>query len=283
MNNVKTTIRIAVLLILAMACTFEVQAQRRRVKYLQNYDNAPYHFGFLLGANFMDYNLMLKDGYQNMVFPADSLPISPLYQKDGVDWGITLNDVDNKTYQVINIERDTLGRPEIMKSFPRIGFSIGVSGVLRLYEKLNLRFTPTFSLCSMIDYRYTLQINSANGVEYKHPGSHNRLLCCLEFPLHLKYRSKRNNNLAAYIIAGANPKIYFSTKQAFDYLKNNKMDLALEFGSGFDFYNPWFKMGIEAKWSFGLLNAMNKNQVFYMAQPLNGFKNKQFQISLTFE
>ena len=241
MNNVKTTIRIAVLLILAMACTFEVQAQRRRVKYLQNYDNAPYHFGFLLGANFMDYNLMLKDGYQNMVFPADSLPISPLYQKDGVDWGITLNDVDNKTYQVINIERDTLGRPEIMKSFPRIGFSIGVSGVLRLYEKLNLRFTPTFSLCSMIDYRYTLQINSANGVEYKHPGSHTRLLCCLEFPLHLKYRSKRNNNLAAYIIAGANPKIYFSTKQAFDYLKNNKMDLALEFGSGFDFYNPWFK------------------------------------------
>ena len=267
---VKKNIKIALLLILALACVFESQAQRRKVMYLQNYDKAPYHFGFLIGANFMDYNLILKDDYQSIVYTNfQDLSMQSLSQ-------------DNfHCYQITGVERDTTDR--LIKSIPRFGISIGVLGDLRLSEYCNLRFTPTFSL-SEINYLYTLRIN--DGEKTITAVSHNPNFCSLEFPIHLKYRSKRYNNVAAYLIAGLSPKVYFTPKkktQNYNWLKNKSGDLALELGGGFDIYNQWFKMGVEMKFSFGLLNAMSKDQVFFYAHPLNGLRNKQFQISLTFE
>lgn len=247
---------------------------------MQNYDKAPYHFGFLLGANFMDYTLMLKNGYQNEIYTSfQDLPTT----SNGQDDGLAISEANFESYQIIGVERDTAGR--WLKSMPRAGFSVGVIGDLRLSDHMNLRLTPTFSL-SEINYRYTLQINQVNDTILRYPVSHNPYLSCLEFPLHLKYRSKRYNNVAAYLIAGVNPKLYFSFKkkgQDYNWLKNKAGDLALEFGSGFDIYNQWFKMGIEMKFAFGIPNAMSDEQVYYYAQPLNGLKNKQFQISFTFE
>ena len=63
----KKSIRI-LLIILATVLVGEIHAQGRKVIYLQNYDKAPYHCGFLLGANFMDYNLILKDDYQSIIY-----------------------------------------------------------------------------------------------------------------------------------------------------------------------------------------------------------------------
>lgn len=279
----KKSIKAALFLLLALVCVAEAQAQGRKIIYLQNYDKAPYHFGFLLGANFMDYNLILKENYQDVVYDnLQDLPISATYQQDGIDFGLTLSETNFENYQIIDIERDD--------PLPQIGFTIGVLGDLRLSEYLNLRFTPSFSLSSQLDYRYTLKISQPGGPEgdiiYKHPGSHNPNLCCVELPLHLKYRSKRYNNVAAYLISGLNPKIYFTAKrktQNINWIKNKPFDLALELGSGFDFYNQWFKMGIEAKFGFGILNALSEDQVYFYAYPLNGLKNKQFQISITIE
>lgn len=263
-----------------MACVTGVQAQGRKIIYLQNYDKAPYHFGFMLGANFMDYNLIMKEDYQNHVYTNfQDLPTSV----GSSNYGLAISEENFQSYQIINVERDTLNR--LMRSIPRIGFSIGLIGDLRLGEYINLRFTPTFSL-SEINYRYTLQINQTDGKKIMTAGSHNPYLSCLEFPLHLKYRSKRYNNVAAYLITGVNPKLYFSFKkknQNFNWLKNKTGDLALEFGGGFDFYNQWFKMGLEAKFGFGLLNALSDDQVYFYAHPLNSMKNKQFQISVTVE
>lgn len=273
LNIVKKSIRIAIFLLLALACFTGAQAQGRKIIYLQNYDKAPYHFGFLLGANFMDYNLILKEDYQEIkYYNYDDLP----------DDGFSPNNFES--YQIVSIERDTMNR--LFRSIPRAGFSIGLLGDLRLGEYLNLRFSPTFSL-SEINYRYKIQINQLDGTtEYLTPRSHNPYLTCIEFPLHLKYRSKRYNNVAAYLIAGVNPKLYFSFKkknQNFDWLKNKSGDLALEIGGGFDIYNQWFKTGVEAKFGFGLFRALSEDQVSYYADPLKGLKNKQFQITFTFE
>lgn len=279
-NDVKNTIKITLLLILAVACTFEAQAQRRKVIYLQNYDKAPYHFGFLLGANFMDYNLMLKENYQDEVYTNfQDLPTA----SGNAQSNIPISEANFVSYQITKVERDTMGWA--LNSIPRVGFSVGVIGDLRITDNLNLRLSPTFSL-SEINYRYTLQINQVDGPKIFSRRSHNPYLSCVEFPLHLKYRSKRYNNVAAYLIAGGNPKLYFSFKkqnQDFNWLKPNAFDVALEAGTGFDIYNQWFKMGVEFKFSFGLLDAMSESQVFYYGKPLDGFKNKQFQLSFTFE
>jgi hypothetical protein len=279
---VKKSIKTILLFFLVTVCAVSTQAQGRKIIYLQNYDKAPYHFGFLLGANFMDYNLILKEDYQSTIYnDSQELPTSG---DPDLLVPVQFSQGNFESYQIINIERDTMNR--LMKSIPRIGFSVGVLGDLRLTEFLNLRFAPTFSL-SEINYRYTLKINQLDGtVKYETPCSHNPYLTCIEFPLHLKYRSKRYNNVAAYLLTGLNPKLYFSFKkknQNFNWLKNKTFDLALELGGGFDIYNQWFKMGIEAKMGFGMLNALSEDQVYYYAHPLNNMKNKQFQVSITIE
>ena len=282
LNTVRKDIKNILLFLLVMVCAAGAQAQGRKVIYLQNYDKAPYHFGFLLGANFMDYNLILKEDYQSIKY-YDSQEL-PNFGDEDLLVPVHFSEDNFESYQIVSIERDTMNR--MMKSIPRIGFSVGVIGVLRLTEYLNLRFAPTFSL-SEINYRYTLQINQLDGtVRYQTPCSHNPYLTCIEFPLHLKYRSKRYNNVAAYLLTGLNPKMYFSFKkksQNFNWLKNKTGDLALELGGGFEIYNQWFKMGIEAKMGFGILNALSEDQVYYYAHPLNNMKNKQFQISVTIE
>ena len=290
LNTVKKTIRIALLLVFAMALVTEVQAQQhRKIIYLQNYDKAPYHFGFLIGANFMDYNLMLKENYQNEIYTNfQDLPTAT----GNAQSNIPISESYFVSYQITKVERDTMGWA--LNNIPRVGFSVGVIGDLRITDNMNLRLSPTFSL-SEINYRYTVQVNQSrvtadnDTVYYSQVfsrRSHNPYLSCVEFPLHLKYRSKRYNNIAAYLIAGANPKLYFSFKKQnedFNWLKPNAFDIALEAGTGFDIYNQWFKMGVEFKFSFGLLDAMSESQVFYYGKPLNGFKNKQFQLSFTFE
>ena len=271
------------LLALAVLSFIGAHAQSRKVIYLQNYDKAPYHFGFLIGANFMDYNLIMKENYQNLHYTdASQLPNNG---DPDLLIPVQFSQENFKDFQITNIERDTMNR--LFKSVPRIGFSVGVLGDLRLGEYLNLRFSPTFSL-SEINYRYTIIINHIDGSapDYRTTCSHNPYLSCLEFPLHLKYRSKRYNNVAAYLIGGVNPKLYFSFKKRgedYNWLKNKPWDLALELGGGFDIYNQWFKMGIEAKFGFGMLNALNDEQVKCYAFPLKGMKNKQFLVSFTFE
>lgn len=286
----KKIFKIALLLLLATVFATEVQAQQhRKVMYLQNYDKAPYHFGFLIGANFMDFNLLLKENYQDEVYTNyQELPTTT----GNPNVNIPISEANFVSYQITKMERDTMGW--IFHSTPRVGFSVGVIGDLRLTDRLNLRLSPTFSL-SEINYRYTVQVNQFrvtpdnDTVFYSESfsrRSHDPYLSCVEFPLHLKYRSKRYNNVAAYLIAGVNPKLYFSFKkqtQDYNWLKSKAADVALELGTGFDIYNQWFKMGVEFKFAFGLLDAMNEEQVYYYGHPLNGFKNKQFQLSLTFE
>ena len=160
---------------------------------------------------------------------------------------------------------------------------MGVIGDLRLGEYLNLRFSPTFSLSS-IKINYTLQINYDDRVERHIEQSDNPHVNCLEFPLHVKYRSKRYNNIGAYLIAGVNPKLYFTFSNApVEWIRTSPFDLAFEMGTGLDIYNQWFKMGIEIKLGLGMLNILNENQVYYFGNPLEKLKNRQLQVSLTFE
>ena len=267
---VKRALKTVLLLMLVLACIDGAQAQRRKVIYLQTYDWAPYHFGFHIGANFMDYNLMVKEDFQNQVYTNfNDLPNT-----------MNITRVGFQSYQILGIARAT---DSIFSSTPRPGFSVGVIGDLRLGEYFNLRFSPTFSL-SEINIDYSLQINYEDDTLYRVVQSLNPHVNCLEFPLHVKYRSKRYNNIGFYLIAGFNPKLYFTfSKSAKDWLQTKPFDVALEMGTGLDIYNQWFKMGVEIKLGLGLMNAMANDQVYYYGNPLEKLKNKQLQISFTFE
>ena len=271
-KKVKRILTIAVLLSLIAIGLPEVQAQSRKVIYLQKYTNEPYHFGFLLGLNFMDYSLLLNENYQNRLLPQSYLP------KDVPEYGKVTQ------FQILSAESHTTP-----------GFSVGVIGDKRLGEYFNLRFIPTLSLSS----KYVHYITRLYGINdtiidaARDMVSDDKLATFMEFPLQVKYRSKRYNNIGAYLIAGVNPRLYLaSRKNKIDnggnpaLLQTERGDVALELGSGFDIYNQWFKMGIEIKMSFGIIQIQKtdpKSTNFIYNAPLKEVRNKQLQISFTFE
>ena len=268
----KKVLTIVLILILSLVGVSNMHAQTRKIIYLQNYDNAPYHFGFLLGVNYMTYNVTLQDNYQSIDRPATQLPQN--YRPS--------NPLDH-TYRIVGIEP--------LSKWRNMGFSVGVIGDKRLGDYFNLRLIPTLSIGPHrnIVYRYYLDDNDKDikTVESEDINSN-----FVEFPIQVKYRSKRYNNIAAYLIAGVNPRFYLSRKKHQmnndepALLQTNRGDLALDLGAGFDIYNQWFKMGIEIKMSFGLFNVLKTDEVsmssLYNA-PFKEVKNKQIQVCLTFE
>ncbi len=295
MNQVKRHFKIAVLLIIALACSIGAKAQRRKVIYLQSYEEAPYHFGFLVGINFMGYNLDLKDNYQNEIiskdlFP-DPSPLNGLINNANGVVGFSQDAFAN--YQIISIEsRKTTRNP---------GFSVGVIGDLLLGRYFNFRFSPTLSLnWRQVYYNVILYDDSGHPIQNQNDGkviqtviSRDDLATYLEFPMHIKYRSKRYNNVGAYLLMGVNPKLYLVTRQNKtsssdnpQFLVPKRADIALEIGAGYDIYNQWFKMGVELKMGFGLFNLLQTDpvsQTFFYARSLESLKANQLQLSFTFE
>ena len=72
----------------------------------------------------------------------------------------------------------------------------------------------------------------------------------LEFPLLLKYSSRRLNNIRPYIIGGPYWTMELGRKKGLEiYTKAN--DYGVQIGLGCDFYLPFFKLCPELRFSFG--------------------------------
>lgn len=265
----KKALKILAISLLLSVMVIPAQAQRRTVRYLSNYENEPYHFGFLLAFNQMMYTIKTVEDYQNKIQPYNSLPDAP----------------NNNGIYVYNIE--TRKTP---------GFTVGIIGSKRLGRYFDLRFIPTLSFSDrQLDYHLVL-IGTDN--QAIHRTLNKKIFTTfVEFPLNIKYRSKRYNNIGAYIMGGINPKIDLASQKenkimgsdGVEFINNmvtKRFDCALELGTGFDIYNQWFKMGIEIKMSYGFLDIVKRNPnemtLIYTA-PIEKLTNKMFQVSLIFE
>jgi hypothetical protein len=65
-------------------------------------------------------------------------------------------------------------------------------------------------------------------------------------------------------------------------VKLEKNDIYAIVGVGFDFYNPWFKLGVELKMSYGLLDMLKRDETL-LTQSIEKLNSKVFQLGLTFE
>lgn len=269
----KKALKILAVALLLAATVVPVQAQRRVVHYLPKYEQEPYHFGFLLAFNEMMYTVKAVDNYQNKIQPANSWPV--------VNWPTQLfTQSDTRCIYVYNIE--TQQTP---------GFTVGIIGSKRLGRYFDLRFIPSLSF-SERRLDYTLMLEGNNGATYMHKFTKSIGTTFVEFPLNIKYRSKRYNNIGAYVFGGVNPKLDLASQkdnkesingqEFINNLVTKRFDFAAELGIGFDIYNQWFKMGIEAKMSYGLLDIV-KDEAFIYTAPIEILRNKLFQVSLLFE
>ena len=240
-----------------------LQAQNVELN-LQGYNEQPYHFGFILAMNIMDFSVKPVDNVAQYQWKKEQAPDLP----------------NADDYRVLGVTA---------ASSP--GFSVGILGNLRLMRFVDLRFIPSLSFGSR-----TLQYNiRGTGMAGTPAGSDTTFLVnkkvnstYLTFPLLIKYRSWRKDNYGAYLIGGVNYSIDLAaakkTKQdtGTGDIKLRTHDVAAELGAGFDFYNAYFKLSVEAKMIFGLKNLMVNDNTLYSGS-INQLHSKIFMLSFTFE
>jgi hypothetical protein len=96
----------------------------------------------------------------------------------------------------------------------------------------------------------------------------------IEMPLLLKYKAMRTSNIRPYIITGLTPTLNVAALGKFNEEKGillavNPFDLHFNIGVGLDFYMNNFKIGIEIKYTTGIINNILKDAlVGYERYPL---------------
>lgn len=174
-------------------------------------------------------------------------------------------------------------------SSPVPGFVISIVSNMHLGDHFDLRFIPSLSfgdrnlIYSVETYRDTL-VSKPVTITKSVPSTY------INFPIELKFKSKRYNNFRAYLMTGLQYTLDLASQAKKREQKNadekivkfKQNDLYVETGVGFDFYNEWFKFGVEFKMMYGLFDVLKRENNIY-TNSIESLKSKIFQISLTFE
>lgn len=208
------------------------------IENLPKFDLKPYHFGFALCVNKMDFAIKPVENYVN-----DSL--------------------------------------FVIETHPQWGFNIGIVSNLRLGEFCDLRFIPTLSF-GQRNLIYTLQYDTTIVQTNKKIES-----TFIDFPLLLKYKSRRLNNARAYVIAGVQYSLDLASQakkkdRANELVKLKENDICYEFGVGFDFYFTYFKFATEIKMIYGTRDLLKRDNTVYTTS-IDRLSSKLFQLSFLFE
>jgi hypothetical protein len=199
--------------LLFTAFVLSVSAQKPKVKNESWYDDKPIHFGFSLGFNAMDFNVVPNQAYLDT----------------------------NRLY------------PEVSILNP--GINIQIITNFRPAKYFDIRFLPGVSFGQRVIRFYDYETGELVNGEQKLESSF------LEFPLLLKYKGERLNNVRPYVIGGLNFRYDLAGKKEYDdekpvYLRLKRPDLYYEAGAGLDFYLTYFKLSVELKMSTGLANIL---------------------------
>jgi len=250
-----------ILIIIGLLSVGNTWAQQAKIENLTFFDDKSYHFGFFLGANQMLYTIKTKTDFENTIYLQDQIP-----------------EFNADQAQLLNIG-----------AIPSLGFTIGIISDMRLGKYFNLRFTPDLQFGERI---LTYDIKTIyRGVTDTIFGSEKRIpSTLLNFPISIKYKGMRMNNIRPYIIVGGRVTLDLGS-QASKTINENERDITVklyrddiyaEAGVGFDFYFNWFKMSTELKMSYGI-NDILLHEDNIWADPIERLNSKLFQFSITFE
>lgn len=211
-------------------------AQRLLLKNLTTFDDKRVHFGFTLGINTVDLGFT---HYQNMA--------------DNAAFQLSENALDAPY-------KDKSIRADIVTLTP--GFTVGIVTNLRLAESFDLRFLPGMSFGERkLVYNIPVVDVTSDNTEYYSIKS-----TFLDFPLLLKYKSKKMNNQRPYLVAGPALRIDISKSGQEDLVRLTPFSTYLEAGVGWDSYLQFFRLSTELKFSFGLNNVLDTGPKITQAQ-----------------
>ncbi|MBN2891080.1 MAG: PorT family protein [Bacteroidales bacterium] len=215
------------------------------------------------------------------------IPINkPLMDNKPVHWGFTfgINKTDFSVFKNESLfHNDTINIYGI-ESTSMPGFFLGPVFNVRLGKYFDLRFLIDISFTQRnFTYYHFTGIDTAATLGttiIKVPSSF------IEFPILLKYKGARLNNVRPYFILGTAGKYDLASLRKINvdepHLQVAPFDVYLELGPGMDFYLPYFKFSIEFKYSNGFFNLLEKDNSIY-STPLDGLKSHSFMLSFHFE
>lgn len=162
-----------------------------------------------------------------------------------------------------------------------VGFSVGIIGDRYINEYFNLRTAPTLNLGE----RKFVFREQTSGKEYTARLRSNYIT----IPLHLKFSAPRIKNYRPYLLAGGYTAIDVGAQKD-DALRFKSMDYGLEFGLGCNIYFPLFKLCPELKFSFGLVDLINKDRsdltdkdMLKYTQAVSSGKSRMISLIFNFE
>lgn len=257
----KNNILKGLLLIAGLLVYSSTWAQQAKINNLLFFDEKEYHFGFFLGLNQMLYTVKTKTDFEKTVYLQDQIPEFNADQARILNVGVK----------------------------PTFGFTVGIISDIRMGKYFNLRFTPDLQfgerlLTYDIQTIYNSKTDTIFGYEKRVPST------LLNFPISIKYKGMRMQNLRPYLIAGARYTMDLGA-QASKTINQNENDITIklyrddiyaEAGVGFDFYFNWFKMSTELKMSYGIRDVLLHEDNAWV-DPIEKINSKLFQFSVTFE
>ncbi len=205
---------------------------------------------------------------------------NPNYDEKKLTYGFLIG-LHTTTYQ-INYSDQFVNRPDLDTLHSVTpdwspGFSLGFIVNYRISEFFDIRLTPEVAF-----YENKLRYQNTNG-------THQDQLVettMVEFPILLKYKSERRENIRMYMIGGLKPGIDASGKkklnQTTESLEVTGTNLSLEAGLGFDLYFPLFKFSPELRYSRGLVNVLDNTSNIY-GQPLQRVNTNTITLYLLFQ
>ena len=174
---------------------------------------------------------------------------------------------------------------KLLENDAQPGGQLGILTTMKLGTPvLRLRFIPTLSFQERL-LRYTFEDTVLNKDEI---GEERVNSTNLDFPLMLQFRTKRLNNFAAYVLVGGQYSIDLQSQEKASqnyidpYIKIKRNDVQGQIGGGLEFFAPYFKFGIELKYSHGFINSFIQDNT-NIANPINKLYNKVWSLSLIFE
>ncbi len=233
------------ILIIGFLMSFMAIGQREKPQNYKRFDEKVIHFGFMLGGNTAEYS----------------------------------------TFQKLNAFEDY--GLKLLESKSSAGGQVGIVSTLKLGTPVvRLRFIPTLSFQERI-LKYTF-VNSDTTSTEDYFNEERNNSTNLDFPLMLQFRTLRVNNFAAYMLLGAQYTLDLQSQQdaSQDYIdpfiKTKKNDWQGQVGAGLEFFAPYFKFGIELKYSHSFGNVFIQDGT-KVSNPIDRLYNKTWWISLIFE
>lgn len=244
MNKKMNCLMRCVSLVIVFAATSAI-AQIQKPKNYHRFDERLIHFGFMMGGNTADFRA---------------------YQKLDAFETYGLKSVTNKS---------------------SAGGQVGIVTTLKIGTLVvRLRFIPTLSFqerilnytfvnpdtTSTADYFNQERVNSTN----------------LDFPLMWQFRTTRHNNFATYVLVGGQYSLDLQSQEDASqdfidpYIKIKRHDFQAQLGGGVEFFAPYFKFGMEIKYSHGLINSFIQDGT-PVSSPIEKLYNKVWWFSIIFE